>query len=166
MNLPAETSSNDSLPPVSLRPEAPLDEGFLYEVYASTRADELALTNWDEPTRRMFLQQQFNAMRVGYRSMFPTGEFMIIEMAGQPVGRMVLDRGATEIRVVDLALLPARQNQGIGTFLMRQVCANAGKPVRLCVLKNNRARFWYERMGFIPIGERGVYDELEWRPVK
>jgi ribosomal protein S18 acetylase RimI-like enzyme len=50
---------------------------------------------------------------------------------------------------------------------MRQVCAdaaNAGKPVRLCVLKNNRAFLWYELLGFTKTGELGVYDELEWRP--
>jgi ribosomal protein S18 acetylase RimI-like enzyme len=80
---------------------------------------------------------------------------------------MVINRGAMEIRVVDLALLPAHRNRGIGTFLMRQVCteaANAGKPVRLCVLKNNRALRCYERLGFAKTGELGVYDELEWRP--
>lgn len=164
MNTRAETSSNNARPPVSLRPEAPRDEGFLYEVYASTRAEELAQTNWDETMRRRFLQQQFNAMRLGYRSMFPTGEFLIIELGGQPVGRLVIDRGAPEIRVVDLALLPTQRNRGIGTVLMRQVCAHAEKPVRLCVLKNNRARRWYERLGFKVIGEQGVYDELEWIP--
>jgi ribosomal protein S18 acetylase RimI-like enzyme len=167
MNAPAGPKSNSDLPPVSLRPEQPGDEGFLFDVYAGTREEELALTNWDEPARRAFLNQQFNAMRQGYRSMFPSGEFSIIELDGKAAGRMVIDRGATEIRVVDLALLPAHRNRGIGTFLMRQVCADAadaGKPVRLCVLKNNRAFRWYERLGFAKTGELGVYDELEWRP--
>jgi ribosomal protein S18 acetylase RimI-like enzyme len=167
MNAPAGPKSHGDLPPVSLRPEQPGDEGFLFEVYAGTREEELALTNWNEPMRRAFLNQQFNAMRQGYRGMFPAGEFSIIELDGKPAGRMVVNRGATEIRVVDLALLPAQRNRGIGTVLMRQVCAdaaNAGKPVRLCVLKNNRALGWYERLGFSKIGEPGVYDELEWRP--
>src|ERR1700690_2271036 len=159
MNVPAgPQSSHDDPPPVSLRPEAPGDVGFLFEVYAGTRAEELALTNWNEPMRRAFLNQQFAAMRQGYRSMFPTGEFSIIERDGQPAGRMVIHRGAVEIRVVDLALLPAHQGRGIGTFLMRQVCAdaaNAGKPVHLSVLKNNRALRWYERLGVSQNGENG-----------
>jgi ribosomal protein S18 acetylase RimI-like enzyme len=78
---------------------------------------------------------------------------------------MVLDRAGSEIRVVDLALLPAVQNQGIGTFLMRQICAQADRPVRLSVLKFNRAFAWYERLGFSKIGDLGVYDEMEWRPI-
>ena len=167
MNAPVGPKLHGDPPPVSLRPEQPGDEGFLFEVYASTREEELALTNWDEPMRRAFLNQQFHAMRQGYRSMFPSGEFSVIELDGEPAGRMVIARGATEIRVVDLALLPAQRNRGIGTVLMRQVCADAasaGKPVRLCVLKNNRALGWYERLGFSNIGESGIYDELEWRP--
>jgi ribosomal protein S18 acetylase RimI-like enzyme len=167
MHALAESKTNGDLPPVSLRPEQPGDESFLYEVYASTREEELALTNWDDQMRRAFLTQQFRAMRQGYGSMFPSGEFLIIALDGQPAGRMVINREAMEIRVVDLALLPAQRNHGIGTFLMRQVCADAataGKPVRLCVLKNNRAFRWYERLGFAKIGEVGFYDELEWRP--
>jgi ribosomal protein S18 acetylase RimI-like enzyme len=103
-------------------------------------------------------------MRHGYRSMFPTGEFLIIELAGKPAGRIVISRGENEIRVVDVALLPEWRNHGIGTFLMRQICAGAEKPVRLCVLKNNRARRWYQRLGFTQTGEQGFYDEFEWRP--
>ena len=167
MNAPAGSKSNSHPPPVSLRPERPGDTGLLFDIYASTREEELALTNWNEPMRRAFLDQQFNAMRQGYRSMFPAGEFSIIELDSQPAGRMVIHRGKNEIRVVDLALLPAYRNRGLGTFLMRQVCAegaNAGKPVRLCVLKNNRAFRWYERLGFVKTGETGFYDELEWHP--
>lgn len=167
MNAPAGQKSGENPPPVSLRQEQPGDEGFLFDVFASTRTDELARTNWDESLRRTFLNQQFNAMRQGYRSMFSSGDFLIIELEGRPVGRMVVSRSAAEIRVVDLALLPDQRNRGVGTFLMGQVCAeaaDAGRPVRLCVLKNNHALQWYERLGFKKIGEQGFYDELEWRP--
>jgi GNAT superfamily N-acetyltransferase len=156
--------SPDNPPPVSLRPEQPDDERFLYEVYASTREEEMALTNWDEPMRRAFLNHQFKAMRQGYRDMFPDGQFSIIELAGKPAGRMVINRTADEIRVVDLALLPAHRNQDIGTRLMQQVCATADKPVRLSVLKQNRAQVWYERLGFTKSADQGLYDEMEWRP--
>jgi len=166
MNRP-DASNVDSRPPsVALRPERPGDEPFLLEVYASTREEELALTNWDEPARRAFLDMQFAAMRRGYRGMYPAGEFLIIILDERAIGRMVLNRTADEIRVVDLALLPAHRNAGIGTLLMRRVCADAaqaGKPVRLCVLKNSGAVRWYERLGFAKTEESGLYDEMEWR---
>ena len=151
---------------VTLRPEQPGDEPFLFEVYASTREAELALTNWDEPARRAFLDMQFTAMRRGYAGMYPSGEFLIIDVGGRAIGRMVLNRTVEEFRVVDLALLPADRNAGIGTFLMRRVCAEAaqaGKPVRLCVLKNSRAVRWYERLGFTKTEEPGFYGQMEWR---
>ena len=168
MKAPTGSKSDHEPPPVALRPEQPDDENWLFNLYASTREEELAMTNWSEPMRRAFLDQQFNAMRQAYRSMFPAGEFSIIELGGQPVGRMVVHRAATEIRVVDIALLPAYRNRGIGTFLMRQACTEAtkaGQPVRLHVLKNNRASGWYKRLGFDRVGKLGFYDELEWRPV-
>lgn len=164
MNTPASLNSDEAVPSVSLRPEQSGDAAFLFEVFASTREEELARTNWDAPMRRAFLQNQFNAMRQGYRSTFPTAEFSIIEFAGTPIGRLVVNYGPAEIHVVDIALLPARRNHGIGTCLMRRVCAAANKPVRLCVLKNNRAVRWYERLGFTRIGESGFHDEMEWRP--
>jgi len=149
---------------LSLRSEQPADEPFLYKVYASTREEELALTNWEAAARRAFVDQQFAAMRQGYRSMFPDGEFSIIEIHRQPIGRMVIHRAPAELRVVDLALLPRHRNQGIGTELMRLICGQADRPVRLSVLKFNRALGWYQRLGFSRIGEAGIYDELEWRP--
>jgi ribosomal protein S18 acetylase RimI-like enzyme len=152
--------------PVTLRAEQPGDEPFLFEVYASTRESELALTNWEEPARRAFLDMQFAAMRRGYAGMYPAGEFLIIVLGERPIGRMVLNRTVVDIRVVDLALLPADRNAGIGTFLMRRVCAEAaqaGKPVRLCVVKNSRAVRWYERLGFSKTEETALYEQMEWR---
>jgi ribosomal protein S18 acetylase RimI-like enzyme len=164
MNSPVPASAASSAP-VSLRPERPGDEPLLYEVYASTREEELALTNWDERTRRAFLDMQYAAMRRGYGSRYPGGEFLVICRGEQAIGRLVLNRTSEEIRVVDLALLPARRNAGIGTLLMQRVCAEAaraGKRVGLSVLNNNRAIRWYERLGFAKCAEEGVYAEMEW----
>jgi ribosomal protein S18 acetylase RimI-like enzyme len=166
MNSSTASKTGSGSAPVSLRPEQPGDEPFLYQVYASTREEELALTNWDQHTRRAFLDMQFAAMRRGYGSMYPAGEFLIIVQGDRAVGRMVLNRTAEEIRVVDLALLPGHRNSGVGTALMRRVCAEAaqgGKPVRLNVLKSSRAVRWYARLGFTKTEEAGLYDEVEWR---
>jgi GNAT superfamily N-acetyltransferase len=152
-------------PAVRLRPEQPGDEAFLAEVYASTRQEEMDLTNWDAATRAAFLDMQFKAMRNGYRTMFPGAQFSIILLDEAPVGRMVVDRAAAEIRVVDIALLPVCCGRGIGTKLMREVmdeAARSAKPVRLCVFQGTRAISFYLRLGFSP-GEPGVYQSMEWR---
>jgi GNAT superfamily N-acetyltransferase len=150
---------------VGLRPEQPGDETFLAEVYASTRQEEMDLTNWDAPTRAAFLDMQFKAMRRGYRTMYPKARFSVILLDETPVGRIVVDRAATEIRVVDIALLPAHCGRGIGTKLMREVmdeAARSAKPVRLCVFQGTRATGFYLRLGFSMV-EPGIYQTMEWR---
>ena len=152
-------------PVVNLRPEQSGDETFLAEVYASTRQGEMDLTNWDAATRIAFLDMQFKAMCSGYRTMFPQAQFSIILLDETPVGRMVVDRAAAEIRVVDIALLPAHCGQGVGTKLMRKVmdeAARSAKPVRLCVFQGTRATSFYLQLGFSMV-ETGVYQSMEWR---
>jgi len=152
---------------LTLRPEQPGDEAFLLEAFASTRQEELALTNWDAATRAAFIASQFQAMRAGYASMFPGGEFSIILLAGQPIGRLVVHRAAGEIHVVDMILLPEFCSRGIGRRLMDGLMAEAetgGKIISLHVLKMNRAIRFYTRLGFVKTGDDGPYDKMEWRP--
>ena len=52
--------STDSLR-TRLRPVRESDTDFLYCLYASTRADEMAMVDWSEPQKQEFLQLQFNA---------------------------------------------------------------------------------------------------------
>ena len=152
---------------IALRPERPEDDSFLAEVYASTRQDELNLTNWDAATRSAFLAMQFKAMRQGYQSSFPEGQFSIILADGSPVGRVVVNRADAEIRVVDIVLLPVHCGLGIGTKLMegfKAEAARARKPLRLCVFQGTRAVGFYRRLGFLAVGAAGAYQEMEWRP--
>ena len=151
---------------IGLRPEEPGDEPLLFELYASTREKELAMTGWDNAARNQFLNLQFRAMRRGYRSMFPRGQFSIILANGAPVGRVVVDRSAEEIHVVDIVVSPAQQGRRIGTRTMTallQEARQARKPVRLQVLKSSRAIGFYQRLGFSRISETDIYEQMEWR---
>src|SRR5687768_15980380 len=132
---------------LALRPECSDDEPLLYNLYASTREEELALTDWNAATRESFLRMQFKAQSAGYREMFPEGEFAVVLASGVPVGRLVVNRTTEETRVVDLIISPANQNRGIGTALMTQLIdesQNLRKPVRLHVLRGSRAFGWYQ----------------------
>ena len=152
---------------LTLRPELPGDEAFLPEAFASTRQNELNLTNWDAPTRAAFIASQFSAMRAGYAGMFPDGEFSIILLDDKPIGRMVVNRDAGEIHVVDMILLPEFCSRGIGRRLMDGLLSEAmtgRKTVSLHVLKFNRAIRFYERLGFFKTDDAGPYDKMEWRP--
>src|SRR3954454_19958129 len=95
-----------------LRPAAEGDRPFLLEVYASTRADELALVPWDDASKRTFVAQQFAAQEVHYARHFPDASVSVIEVDGKPAGRLFVDRREREIHVVDISLLPAFRGRG------------------------------------------------------
>jgi len=54
-------------PEITLAPEQPDDDGFLFELYSTTRAAEMALTPWKDDQRRAFLHQQYELRRLHYR---------------------------------------------------------------------------------------------------
>lgn len=152
---------------IHLRPEAVGDETFLFQVYASTREEELALTNWDGPTRAAFLNHQFTAMRRGYKSMFPDGEFMVVLNGGRPVGRIVVARDAKNIRLVDMALLPDSRGKKIGSLLLQRLqreAVEAKIPITLQVFQDNRALRFYQRLGFQITKQEGPYFHMLWQP--
>ena len=159
-------AEHDPAQEITLRAERAQDEALLYQLYADTRAEELAALDWDPAAREAFVRMQFLAQRKGYRDMFPNAAFSIILAGGQPIGRIVVNRKDDEVRLVDLVLLPPFRNRGIGTQLLAGLCAEAAttnKPLRLHVLRGSRARRFYERLEFYKTGDTGVYEEMERR---
>ncbi len=151
----------------TLRPAQPQDDSFLLDVYASTRAEEMAIVPWTDEQKQAFLQMQFNAQRESYRMQNPGAEFQVILQDEVPIGRLIVARKADEIELMDIALLPAYRGTGIGTALVRALqteAAQAGKRVRLYVESFNPAHWLYERLGFVKVGEVTFYDEMEWSP--
>ena len=152
---------------VELVPAAPRDREFLYRVYASTRADELAVVPWDDAQKDAFLRAQFDAQDRWYRESYARATFELIVVDGEPAGRLYLHRGEDELRIVDIALLPAQRGNGVGTALVRALLAEAdaaGQSVTIHVERGNRARRLYERLGFSVAEDKGVYLFLERRP--
>jgi GNAT superfamily N-acetyltransferase len=153
--------------PLALRPAGPADAEFLYRVYANTRYEELAPTGWPPEQVEAFLRMQFHAQDTHYRTHFPAAAFDIILLAGEPAGRLYVDRRADEIRVVDISLLPEYRGRGAGSALFGALfdeATAAGVPVRIYVEAFNPARRLYDRLGFVQTDTTGVYHLLEWRP--
>jgi GNAT superfamily N-acetyltransferase len=152
---------------VELRPSRETDREFLVALYASTRSDELAATSWTPDERDAFVRMQFDLQDRHYRSAYPHAEHSLIVGGGRPIGRVIVNRGAREIRVVDISLMPEHRGHGIGSALLRRVLAEAtvaGLPVGLSVQAANPARHLYERLGFAVTDASNFYLSLEWRP--
>ena len=150
-----------------LRPEAPGDQEFTAQLYASTRMDELASVAWSDADKSAFLRQQHDAQHNHYRLHYPGAGWFIVEHAGKAVGRLYLVRWTSETRIIDVALLPEVRGKGFGTALLTDLLAEAGttgKAISIHVERMNPALSLYRRLGFELAEDKGVYLLLECRP--
>ena len=152
---------------VTLRTVTPEDDEFLLAVYASTRAEELAQVNWEAGQKEIFVAWQFGLQRQEYDARYPNARYQVILVNDQPAGRIWIGEDDTQIRLLDIGLLKEFQNRGVGTFLLKELIAEAAVKNKLLrhmvfVLNDNAHRF-YERLGFVEIEDVGGYKHMEWR---
>ncbi len=144
------------------------DLPFLFRVYAAARADEIAqAVHWTDAQKDGFLRSQFELQHAHYHDHFPKARYHVICESGQPIGRLYVDRGDDEMRLMDIALLPEYRGHGIGGALVAEVleeARTAGIRVTLHVEATNPAKQLYERQGFRVVEDVGVYERMEWRP--
>jgi GNAT superfamily N-acetyltransferase len=152
---------------IALRPIGADDTAFLYRVYTGTRAEELAVTDWNDVQKEAFLISQFEAQHRYYQEHYAGAAFQIILHEGQPIGRLYLAHWPDELRVVDIALLSSYRNQGIGTTILGAILSEGQRlslPVRIHVERFNPAMRLYTRLGFRQIADKGVYYLMERSP--
>jgi ribosomal protein S18 acetylase RimI-like enzyme len=149
-----------------LRPEREDDKDFRYRLFCDSRPPEFAML-LAPPAFEQVMRMQFQAQTVSYRAEFPQARFDIIELEGQPIGRIVVDRPGDMVHIVDQAVVPGQRGRGIGTAIMRALMHEAQAvrlPVRLKVASSNDpSGRLYLRLGFVPIKTIPLYTELEWR---
>lgn len=142
---------------ISYRTMTDDDLPFVAALYATTRAEEVAATGWPEAMQAAFLAQQHRAQHAHYRGTWPNGEWLIIERAGTPVGRLYLAEELGKRLIVDISLLPEARGAGLGTAILSDLLAAEAMPVELHVQRLNPARRLYERFGFRIVEEQAIY---------
>ena len=150
---------------ITLRSIAPEDDAFLARVYASSRAEELAVTPWSDEEKAVFCRRQFDAQSAYYAVNYPGASFQVIEREGAPIGRLYVARWEKEIRIIDITLLPEFRGSGVGTKLLRDLQEEAravGKSLTIHVERFNRALQLYQRLRFEQVEDKGVYLLMRW----
>jgi GNAT superfamily N-acetyltransferase len=157
--------SEDAL---TLRPERDdeADRTFLYRLFAATKAAEMATMPLDEVARDFLLRVQYRSMTAAYLQDYPHARREVVEVGGEPVGRLITDVGHRCVTYVDIALLPLARGRGLATRLMTQALEEPrrlGLPARVNVLAQNAASLRLcERLGFVRLGEHPPFVRLEW----
>lgn len=142
---------------ISYRTMTDGDLPFVAALYATTRAEEVAATGWPAELQAAFLNQQHLAQHNHYRGAWPDAEWLIVEQAGRPVGRLYLAEEMGKRLLVDISLLPEARGAGLGTAILADLLAAETLPVELHVQRMNPARRLYERFGFELVEEQPVY---------
>jgi ribosomal protein S18 acetylase RimI-like enzyme len=163
---------NDHLEPlnahslVTLRPVVAADEPLLFEIYASTRAEEMAMVPWPREQQEAFVRMQFAAQQEHYPKLHPDADHDIIMLNGRPVGRLYVARTKDYIEIMDITLLPQDRNLGVGTGLIESLMeeSSASRPLRIYVETFNSSLRLFERLGFRAVEEEGIYRLMEWVP--
>ena len=152
---------------LTLRPETQADLPFRFQLFIRSRPPE-----WDQvylPIEELtqLMNQQFWAQTETYLARFPEARFDIIELNGEPIGRIVVNRPGDCIHIVDQAISPQLRNQGLGTAVMRSLMEEAAADGLFMTLKvsnaNDPSMKLYSRLGFEPVDESLEYIEMTWR---
>ncbi|WP_395145539.1 GNAT family N-acetyltransferase [Armatimonas sp.] len=139
------------------------DMALLSHLYATTRADELAMTPWSDAQKELFARQQFYAQHTYYHKTWPDAAYDIVELHGEPIGRIYVDLRPGAVQLMEITLLPELRGRGLGTALIQQVIAQADRleqPVSLFVEAHNPAQRLYARLGFHFTENHGIYQLL------
>jgi GNAT superfamily N-acetyltransferase len=152
---------------IALRPISANDRPFLYRVYAGTRVEELAVTDWSAAQKEAFLIMQFEAQHRYYQENYAGAAFQVILRDGQPIGRLYLAHWTNELRIVDIALLAEHRGRSFGSAILKAILDEGRRlvlPVRVHVERFNPALRLYTRLGFRQIEDKGVYYLMERSP--
>jgi ribosomal protein S18 acetylase RimI-like enzyme len=152
---------------VSWREACNDDLPFFRRLYADVRATELAAAGWPKPVRESFLDSQFTLQHRHYTTHYQPADYLVIEKAGKPIGRLYLHRDAHEANLIDIALLAAVRGRGIGSALLKHVQRAAlrdglGSVMLHVERRNVGARHLYERMGFVVEADIGSHLRMRW----
>ncbi|HEY5892925.1 MAG TPA: GNAT family N-acetyltransferase [Chthoniobacterales bacterium] len=153
--------------PLTFRPLQPGDETFLYEVYASTREQEMALWASSPEEKAAFLRMQFEAQHAFYQKQFPNGDFFLVLSDGRPVGRLYLEDQGNEVLLIEVALLPKSRRLGLGRRLF-EALFEVGTS-RDCFMVGhvewwNPAIYFFLRIGFQITGKSDTHYQIRWVP--
>ena len=152
---------------IELRPTTGVDLPTLLDIYAHTRQEEMAQTDWSAERQAQFLKNQFMAQLRHYKKQFPDAHFQIMHWQDQVIGRLTWRLQTDFLHLIDISLLPAFRSQGLGGKIIRHLQSLAREkacPFKLMVEVGNPALRLYERLGFRVTGNEGIYFTMQWNP--
>src|SRR5688572_5051195 len=162
-------SSEWVLPPgLDLRLARVDDEEFLLSLFYSARP-ELAFIPLPPAQLRLLMRQQYEMQQRDYTSRYPHAEHWIITMNAETVGKIMFERSAAALHIIDFIIVPDWRKRGLGSSILAALkgCVDTKVGVlSLCVEHQNiHAQRLYQRLGFIKKQSTDTHELLAWSPI-
>lgn len=154
-------------PTLGLRAEQPADSAELCALYVEFRWSELAHVPWPDDAKQAFLIDQFQLQSSHYRKHYQCARFWVVTLADVVIGRLYLHRSPSEFRLMDIMLFQRVRGLGYGRVLidtLLEQCRQLRLRVSLHVERENPAKDFYERRGFVLEEDRDTYLFMTWQP--
>lgn len=145
-----------------LVPTTPADDEFLHHLFVSV---QMVASPLPQPAVIEMLNIQHSAQTASYRKAFPHATDLIIRKAGQNIGRLLIDYSEQPTHLIDIALLPEWQGQGIGTDVVMALIAVSrarGADITLKAIDGGSAQRLYARLGFKITDRAAPYATMRW----
>lgn len=159
---------NNSMPDgLSIRPSNDRDKPFLVSLYNSTR-DDLRYVEGSPDFIEELIEMQFKAQFEGYGDQFPNAFYFVIEKQQEKIGRIAVDFGHNEVRIIDIAFIKAARNKGFGSVVINALKLAAEQnsvPLTLTVNHSNTSAInLYQKLGFKVVENKLPYLLMMWFP--
>ncbi len=142
---------------IKLRPAQSSDYEFSYQVKKEAEGEYITqIFGWEENLQREFFNREW--------SQIPR---QIIEYQGRSIGTISVTEDESGILIRQFFITPEYENQGIGSFLLKNTLETADKEQKIARLKfltNNPVKSLYLRHGFEIIGEEDYFYSVERKP--
>lgn len=152
---------------LGLRLARPSDNDFLQALFESTR-DDLRMINAEKDFIDALINMQQRAQETGYGNTYPDALQFIVEKLGESIGRVIIDFGHNEIKVMDISLIRAARGKGYGKSLLQglqQAAIQVGAPLALEVRHGNiQAKQLYLQLGFAVDAIGPITERMVWYP--
>lgn len=130
------------------------DLPFLRVLDAAIRGSMLTGVAWSDIEKMRFLDTQFTLQHRHFLTCHGAADFLVIRQRGRSIGRLYIDRARSFWRIVDIAIEPSRQRQGLGRALLQWIQRAARRArvdgVDLHVAHDNPgAARLYAALGFV-----------------
>lgn len=143
------------------------DDGFLYAVFATTWASEVAALP-NQNLARHVLRIQHIAQERRLAGRYPGHDRFVVSVDGQAAGRLYVTEDDQRMHIIDLTLLPEYRSRGLGSAIVHdlfELASGQGLTVSLRVSRSNRrAMDLCTRLGFTLVQVDDLDGYFEWTP--